>query len=68
MVEEAIRETCEIRRWSPGAINVRTNHVHVVVTANCKPEKVLSAFKANATRKLKDAKCWQSERSLGLSW
>src|ERR1041384_4992667 len=30
-IETAIRETCEIRRWWLGAINVRTNHVHTVV-------------------------------------
>ena len=52
LVEEAIRETCEIRKWSLWTINVRTNHVHTVVTANCKPERALNAFKANATRKL----------------
>jgi REP element-mobilizing transposase RayT len=63
LVEQAVRETCEIRKWSFWAINVRTNHIHTVVTANCKPERVLGAFKANATRKLREAKCWDSERS-----
>jgi REP element-mobilizing transposase RayT len=63
LVQEAIRETCEVRQWRSWAINARTNHVHAVVTTNCNPERALSAFKANATRKLKEAKCWQSERS-----
>jgi REP element-mobilizing transposase RayT len=63
LVEQAVRETCEIRKWSFWAVNARTNHVHAVVTANCKPERVLSAFKANATRTLREAKCWLSERS-----
>jgi len=31
-VEAAIRETCEKRGWLLRAINVRTNHVHTVVT------------------------------------
>src|SRR5437588_1575653 len=31
-VERAIRETCKIRRWALHAVNVRTNHVHVVVS------------------------------------
>jgi len=53
-VEEAIRETCEIRRWSLHAVNVRTNHVHTVVTASRIPELVLNAFKANATRRLRE--------------
>jgi len=35
------------------AVNARTNHVHVVVSAGCKPEPILDAFKAYATRKLR---------------
>ena len=44
-------------------MNVRTNHIHAVVTAQCKPEKVLAALKANATRKLREADCWRSKES-----
>ena len=62
-VEEAIRETCKIRKWEFWTTNVRTNHVHTVVSAPCKPEKILSAFKANATRKLREAGCWHSSRT-----
>ena len=62
-IEEAIRETCKIRKWEFWVMNVRTNHVHIVVSAPCKPEKILSAFKANATRKLREAGCWHSNRS-----
>src|SRR5262249_27026218 len=40
-VEKTIRETCSIRNWHLHALNVRTNHVHTVVTANRKPELVL---------------------------
>jgi REP element-mobilizing transposase RayT len=57
-VQKAIRETCTIRNWHLHAINVRTNHVHTVVTANRKPELVLNAFKANATRELREAQLW----------
>jgi hypothetical protein len=35
----------------------------LVVTALCKPEKILSALKANATRKLREAGCWKSSDS-----
>ena len=63
-VEEAVQETCRIRRWDLEAINVRTNHVHTVVSIGAKkPETALNAFKANATRKMREAGCWQSERS-----
>ena len=40
------------------AINVRTNHVHTVVTANRKAELVLNGFKANATRELRQSGLW----------
>lgn len=54
-VEEAIKETCRIRHWDLWIVNARSNHIHAVVSAPCKPEPVLSAFKANATRKLREA-------------
>ncbi|HEY6806076.1 MAG TPA: transposase [Pyrinomonadaceae bacterium] len=57
-VEYAIRDTCKIRGWTLLAINVRTNHVHTVVSANRKPELVLNAFKANATRQLREEGLW----------
>lgn len=62
-VESGVRETCEIRRWRLWAFNIRTNHVHSVVSAATSPENVLSAFKANATREMRESGCWQSERS-----
>ena len=62
-VERGIRETCTIRKWALWAFNIRTNHVHSVVSANCKPERVLSALKANATRWIREAGLWSSERS-----
>jgi REP element-mobilizing transposase RayT len=58
VIEEAIRETCKIRNWSLLAFNVRTNHVHTVVSARPDPEVVLNAFKANATRKLREERLW----------
>jgi REP element-mobilizing transposase RayT len=63
LVEEAIRETCKFRHWDLWATDVRTNHVHIVVGAGCRPEKILSAFKANATRKLREAGLWRLSRS-----
>lgn len=62
-IEEAIRETCKKRKWDFWATNARTNHVHSVVSARCKPEKALSALKANATRKLREAGFWHSDSS-----
>jgi REP element-mobilizing transposase RayT len=63
-VDKAIRETCQKRNWGLLAINVRTNHVHVVVdTGNRNPNQALSAFKANATRQMREDKCWDFEHS-----
>jgi REP element-mobilizing transposase RayT len=63
-VEAAVRETCEIRNWHLHALNVRTNHVHLVVaTGDKKPDVVLNAFKANATRKMRESGCWKSATS-----
>src|SRR5713226_3432228 len=50
VVKDAIRETCTIRRWQLWTVNVRTNHVHAVISASKQPDAVLSALKANATR------------------
>ena len=57
-VNRAVRETCETRRWVLHACNVRTNHVHAVVTANRPADLVLNALKANATRQLREDKLW----------
>ena len=58
-VETAIRETCKKRNWILQAINVRTNHIHSVVSAPFRPEPILSAFKANATRQMRECGCWR---------
>ena len=58
-VEKAIRETCTYRQWPLQAINVRTNHAHVVVSVGSKkPQVALNAFKANATRQMREDGCW----------
>ena len=55
VVEKAIREVCSHRPYFLRAINVRTNHVHAVVAAARKPEPVMDAFNAYATRNLRRA-------------
>ena len=52
-VEEQIAETCEVRGWHLHAVNCRSNHLHVVVSANAHPKTVRSQLKAWCTRKLK---------------
>jgi len=52
-IRTAIRDTCKFRKWSLLAQNVRTNHVHAVVSADRDSELVLVALKANANKTVK---------------
>jgi REP element-mobilizing transposase RayT len=63
-VKNAIIETCAKRGWHLFALNVRTNHGHsVVANPGKKPDFILSAFKANATRKMREDGCWNLDHS-----
>ena len=55
LVTAAITDACAFRGWTLHALNVRTNHVHAVVSASQRPEKVMSALKARATVSLREA-------------
>jgi REP element-mobilizing transposase RayT len=75
VVEQAIREVCENRGYFLRAINIRTNHVHTVVSAASKPEPILLAFQAYATRKLRNSgllarnvKPWSRHGSTPYLW
>ncbi len=62
-IERAIVDTSMRRGWSLEAANVRSNHVHVVVSAHVTPERVLTAFKANATQALRAMNLIPPERT-----
>ncbi len=55
IVHRTIQEVCQNRGWRLHAVNVRTNHIHVVVTANRSGKRVLNDFKSYATRRMKEA-------------
>ena len=55
LVELTIRDHCRIRSWVLHAVNTRSNHIHVVVTAERDPDEVMSQFKAWCSRRLSDA-------------
>ena len=55
VVESAVKEVCDHRKYLLRAINVRTNHAHSVVSAMQKPEPILDAFKSYSTRALRRA-------------
>jgi REP element-mobilizing transposase RayT len=55
-VGQAIRDHCAVRSWTLHQHNVRTNHVHVVVTAPThSPEQAMAQFKSWGTRRLMSA-------------
>ncbi len=75
IVLQTILEVARHRRWSVWACHVRSTHVHAVVTAAAKPEKVMSDFKAYASRRLKerlqeptDCKRWTQHGSTRYLW
>ncbi len=75
VVGDALAETCAFRGWQLLAANVRTTHVHVVVVADERPEVVLTALKANATRLLveraklsKGSRVWTRHGSTRYLW
>jgi REP element-mobilizing transposase RayT len=46
------------------ALNVRTNHIHAVVSIGLiEPEHALTAFKANSTRQMRTNGSWPYEHS-----
>jgi len=55
IVHGQVAETCQHRGWTLYAVNCRSNHIHVVVSARCtEPEKVRDDLKAWCTRRLKE--------------
>lgn len=65
VVEAQITDTCGYRGWHLHAVNCRSNHVHVVVSAHgVTPKKIRLDLKAWATRALKE----KSDRSRENWW
>src|SRR5262245_35460278 len=54
IVLRTIKEVATHRQWKLWAVHVRSNHVHVVITAACKPEKVMADLKAWCSRRLRE--------------
>ena len=75
VVTDAIKEVCRVREYTLIALNVRSNHAHVVVGNSGKPERMLNSFKSYATRALRaagmldnDAKAWSRHGSTKYLW
>ena len=61
-VLEAIQEVCAHRGGSLLAAHVRSNHGHTVVETEARPERVMSDFKAYASRRLNRMKLDEPNR------
>jgi len=75
VVLKTIKEVCQYRGWDLIAAHVRSNHVHIVVSAKEKPEKLMKDFKSYASRRLteagfdsKDRKRWARHGSTTYKW
>lgn len=75
VVEDSIRNVCDHRGYLLYTVQARTNHVHCVVSAMEKPEKIMGAFKAYSTRHLRkaglaaaEAKIWSRHGSTRYLW
>ena len=64
VVDKAIRGVCLHRGWELHALNVRGDHAHVVASGQCRPEGMMTAFKAWSTRRLREAGLVSSERKV----
>jgi REP element-mobilizing transposase RayT len=75
LVLEAIVDCCARRTWTMLAAHVRTSHVHIVVEAGDRPENVMNALKAYASRRLNqtgwdapDRRHWSRHGSTRYLW
>lgn len=55
IVLQSLLEVCSSRGYFLLAVHVRTNHVHVVTAASCKPEQVMTTMKAYSSRRLNES-------------
>lgn len=64
VIESEIKRTCEFREWEMLALNVRTNHVHTVLSASIQPEAVMRELKVYTTRALRTAGLVSAQQSV----
>ena len=75
VVLAAIQRHCAQRGWNLLAAHVRSNHVHVIVEAGIRPERIMNEFKSYASRALNqltsegpDRKRWARHGSTRWLW
>ena len=75
VVLAAIQRHCAQRGWNLLAAHVRSNHVHAIVEAETRPERIMNEFKSYASRELNrlgsdgpDRKRWARHGSTRWLW
>jgi REP element-mobilizing transposase RayT len=75
VVLAAIQRHCVVRGWNLLAVHVRSNHVHTIVEAETRPERIMNEFKSYASRELnragsdgRDRKRWARHGSTRWLW
>jgi REP element-mobilizing transposase RayT len=76
IVLDSMVDLCKRRKWRLYAAHIRQEHVHMIVQASGKPENVMNALKAFATRRLnqfesnekKNRKRWSRHGSTRYIW
>jgi len=71
----AFKEVCRHRAWNLHAAHARSNHVHVVITADASAGRTMGDLKAWATRRLVEAgyrpqgaRVWVRQGSMRNLW
>ncbi len=67
-VNEQVAETCEHRRWQLHAVNCRSNHLHVVLSAARAPKVIRAQLKAWCTRRLKELAVERNDDTIRENW
>ena len=75
VVLASIQRHCAYRGWNLLAAHVRSNHVHIIVEAETRPERIMNEFKSYASRELNqltrerpDRKRWARHGSTRWLW
>jgi REP element-mobilizing transposase RayT len=54
IVEQTVDEVCRYRDWTLHARQARSNHVHILVSADASPEYVMGSLKSWCSRRLRE--------------
>lgn len=62
-INSTIKQVAAYNNWMLHALNVRTEHVHVVITASKLPEPIMNSLKSWCTRRMREKGLWDGKHS-----